>query len=105
MRFGEKLNLIPRDNCLNHHDPADIPSLVYCGIFPRRENVEHRQLFTPVTCRQEHNQLGIVCFTFSEIKKFFENISFMHKTFVGYVGHMILQDFQLDFLGFQKIYI
>ena len=35
-------------------------------------------------------------------KMFFENISFMHKTFVGYVGHMILQDFQLDFLGFQK---
>ena len=51
--------------------------------------------------RQKHNQLGIVCFTFSD-KKFFVNISFMHKTFEGYVGHMILQDFQLDFLGFKK---
>ena len=54
--------------------------------------------------RQKHNQLGIVCFTFSEKKKF-KFFSFMHKTFVRYVGYMILQDFQLDCFGFQKIYL
>ena len=57
--------------------------------------------FSVFAYRQKHNQLGIVCFTFSE-KKSFSKIFHSYIKFVGYVGHMILQDFHLDFLGFQK---